>query len=550
MFFYFFVFEIEKYLNIDNYKCGFEFLKLNNIKPLIQKAKGILMKKVLKTTLCGFLLLVAHQTWANDAPKVDTKIANDFSHEKLTNPNQDMLPSGDDLLRKQKLEEAPDAKKAAAAAERAQALADEELLSKPEQLEKILALNLASNQFKHIEKLKSLYQQVKDKDESLVEWADAMLMSRKDINGAIRQYRVLLSKFPNNDFIRFQLANLLYQNQELEAAKDQFEKLRSSTGARQEDIAIFDNYLNAISNKDKWNFGLSASFLNDKNLNDLADMGTSMTLPNGAVISQSSPKEKGTGLDTTISTNKQWSLKNGYYAGMDANVGLKYYWNNKSYNDLNTYIGAKFGYANARLDVKINPFYMKRFQPERSATNKSGKFKSYTNTVGVTLSSGHWITPNLKQFANYTISKEFYKDENLHKRYGGVNQSVGTTFMYLNGPKQYFGVGADVSRRRAGEDENAYFRYSGRVFWGQEWPLGFSTTTNLSYAKRLYDAPWLGIMRRENKELNASVGLWHKAVHFKGFTPRLTFSYQKTKSNVPIYSYDKKLVFIELDKSF
>lgn len=34
-FFYFFVFEIEKYLIID--KCGFEFLKLHNIKPLIQK---------------------------------------------------------------------------------------------------------------------------------------------------------------------------------------------------------------------------------------------------------------------------------------------------------------------------------------------------------------------------------------------------------------------------------------------------------------------------------------------------------------------------------
>ena len=138
----------------------------------------------------------------------------------------------------------------------------------------------------------------------------------------------------------------------------------------------------------------------------------------------------------------------------------------------------------------------------------------------------------------------------MDKRYGGNIKSVGTSLLYLRGTKQYFGSSLDLMRRDVGAEANSYKRYGGRVFWGQEWPKGFATQASLSLAKRKYQAPWLGIVRRSDKEWNANVSLWHKAVHFYGVTPRLTFNYQKTKSNIPIYSYDKNITYIELDKSF
>ena len=57
-------------------------------------------------------------------------------------------------------------------------------------------------------------------------------------------------------------------------------------------------------------------------------------------------------------------------------------------------------------------------------------------------------------------------------------------------------------------------------------------------------------MKQRNNEYSASVSLWHEQFHYAGFTPKVTWSYSKTKSNMAIYSYDKNQVFIEVGKSF
>lgn len=36
---------------------------------------------------------------------------------------------------------------------------------------------------------------------------------------------------------------------------------------------------------------------------------------------------------------------------------------------------------------------------------------------------------------------------------------------------------------------------------------------------------------QRNKEYGVQVSLWHRALHFKGITPRLTWQYNKVKSN-------------------
>lgn len=473
----------------------------------------------------------------------NTTPASNINHgrllEKHSQDDSINTPSQDDVLRKQKIKPQ----------ESAQQNAEAELLANPEQLEKILVLNLANNNPQHLPTLRTAYAKTANHDASLLEWADAMMLAKTNVNKAIRGYRNLLAKFPDNAFIRFQLASLLYHNQEFEAAKVQFEKLRAQPDLKPEDVKVFDAFLAAIAKKDKWNFSVGATFLNDKNLTDSADVGTKMVLANGAVLTQSSPKQSGKGVNISTNIDRKWSFEGGKYTAVNADVSMKYYWDNKAFNELTAYGSASVGYMDVRHDAKITPFIMKRFYAGGDPEGDT-KLKSYTQTLGLSLSGSRWHTPSLKQFVNYSVSREEYQDDRVNARFGGHNHNVGTTLMYLNGAKQYFGAGVDYSRRTAGQDVNAYHRYNGRVFWGQEWPLGFSTNTSISLAKRQYKAEWLGIMRRKNTEINGNLSVWHKAVHFKGITPRLTFQYHKTKSNIPIYSYDKKNLFIELDKSF
>lgn len=517
------------------------------------------MKNKIKVVLSAMLLSV-QGAWAQDnlgAPtNVDAPQGNMLllaeSHpnphlefEKSTLPNQTShLPSDDDILRKQKLQVKDTQPKTQ------QPPSNQALLDNPDTLEKLLLVTLADGKTENVPTLLALYRQVENRDEGLIEWAEALLLAKQDIRKGIRNYRALLAKLPNNTFIRYQLASALYHNQEFEAAKSQFEKLRASPKMEQEDIEVFDAYLNAIAKKDKWNVNLSASFLNDKNLTDLADTGTKMFLDNGSVLTQTSPKQKGTGFNLGVGLDKQWSLDKGQYVSVDTNANLKYYWNNHAFNELTTYVGASYGYTNAKTDVKATPFMFKRLYAGGDPNADSNKLKTYTNTYGLTLAGSQWLTPNTKFFANYTYGHEKYADDSSDERFGGGSHSVSSSLMYLHGAKQYFGAGIDATRRNAGDKVNAYYRYGGRLSWGQEWPLGVSTNSSLSLHKRMYDEPWLGIVRRENKEWNASVSVWHKAVHFKGITPRLTWQYHKTKSNIPIYSYDKKTLFMEVNKAF
>lgn len=56
--------------------------------------------------------------------------------------------------------------------------------------------------------------------------------------------------------------------------------------------------------------------------------------------------------------------------------------------------------------------------------------------------------------------------------------------------------------------------------------------------------------RRRDKELNTSLSLWHRALHFKGITPRLTLSHRETRSNDVFNEYEKNRAFVEFNKTF
>lgn len=429
---------------------------------------------------------------------------------------------------------------------------DEQWLRRsPDDIARALAYYLSSYKIEHVERFRNLYQQVPDdeRDDSLIDWANASLMARTDIPQAIHLYRVLSGKLPNHNLIRFQLAQLLYQNQEYDAAETQFQKLRADSNITAQDLGIIDEYLTAIANKDKWHFSLETSFIRDKNLNDSADVGTTILLPNGTTLSQDTPHEKGTGFNVNVGIEKQWSLPGGKFVSLDGSTSMKYYWDNHAFNEVNTYIGANYGYSNARVNWKLSPYVLKRFK--NTTENGKNHLNSYTNTFGLSTSVSAFITPQWKMSANLGVGHEDYVNGTLDRAHGGNLRSMGTSIMYFPNAKQYFGVSLNSLRREAATSVNAYKRFGGTVFWGQEWPKGFVTSTSVGIAKRRYDDRyWFSAVRRDDKEIDVNVSLWHKAVHFKGVTPRLTFTYHKTKSNIPLFSYDKNLIFIELDKSF
>ncbi|BFU60564.1 MULTISPECIES: surface lipoprotein assembly modifier [Rodentibacter] len=393
-----------------------------------------------------------------------------------------------------------------------------------------------------------IYELTPNPDHSLIDWGNAILAKDKNVDKSVNLYRKLISHFPDNNFIRFQLAESLFINQEYEAAKDQFEKLRSSSVVMPQDIVVFDRYIEAINNRNKWNFSFGARFLNDPNLGNSADKGTTVTLPNGRVLSYDTEKESGKGLSLWFGVDKQWALSNGKYLITHLNTSSKYYWNNKKYNDVNAHFDFGMGYSTARFNIEFTPYIEQRWYG--GGLNGSNSLKRYTKTFGSLLSGSYWITPTLKYSLFYNYGYEKYDKKLQSRLYDGVLHQITNSLMYFTSPRQYWNVSIDYINKDAKDKTNAYYRYGTRLTWGQEWPLGVSSSFTLGIAKRQYKDIFIFGNKQRNNEFSSSLSLWHKEFHYAGFTPRITWNYTKTDSNIPIYSYDKSQVFIEASRTF
>ncbi|AOF53595.1 surface lipoprotein assembly modifier [Rodentibacter caecimuris] len=423
-----------------------------------------------------------------------------------------------------------------------------QLVENPEILEKLIVDALVTPNKSILPGYIKLYRNVPNADQSLIDWANAILLRDSDLNKSIDVYRKLISHFPDNHFIRYQLAETLFYNQEFEAAKSQFEKLRVIKTISPKDIEVFDRFINAINNKEEWNFSFGATFLNDKNLANSAKEGTEVILPNGATVVYNTKRQSGQGIMSWFSANKQWNINSGKYIAFESSFSNKYYWDNKSYNDLNAYVGLGIGYSDARFNIQLTPYTSKRWYA--GGLNYGGSLKRYSSTYGANLSTSYWLTQKLKYSFSYNYGYDTYDRDVYDNQYRGSSHFLTNSIMYLPSTTQFWSLAIDLSDKEAKDRTNAYKRIGTRLTWGKEWPLGIATSATLGLGKRNYKEISFFGSKQKDKEYSASVTLWHKAVHFAGFTPRLTYTYTKTDSNIPIYSYYKNQLLFDVSKSF
>lgn len=423
-----------------------------------------------------------------------------------------------------------------------------ELIENPEILEDLFIKALISPNKNILPGYIKLYNFVPNKDQSLIDWANAILLRDKNLNDSVSAYRSLLTSFPENNYIRYQLAETLFYNQEYDASKNQFEKLRSVPDLTEQDRIIFDQYIEAINGKQDWNFAFGATFLNDKNLGNSAKPGTKIVFPNGSSVTYNSERQKGQGISAWLSADKQWRLSGKKYLAFKSSLSSKYYWNNKSYNDVNASVGLGIGYADARFNIEFTPNISKRWYA--GGLNSGKALKQYSDTYGADLSLSYWLSQKFKYSFNYNYGYDMYNKVSNDNQYRGASHGVVNAILYIPKPTQYWSLALDLNKKYAQDKTNAYNRIGSRLTWGQEWPYGFSTSTTLGIAKRNYRGMTFFGSKQKNTEYSAGVSLWHKDVHFMGLTPRITFNYTKIDSNIPIYSYDKSQILLDVSKSF
>lgn len=422
----------------------------------------------------------------------------------------------------------------------------EYLKKHPQELEKILGVMLARGSKEGLEKLLPIYSEYKNKDQSVIDWGNAIIKARSGkLKEAITIYRDINAKLPEVKTLRFQLAMALFYNGQYDAARIEFEKLRSST-TLETDIESINSYLEAINKKNDWSFYANVSYLDDDNIANSPLQGTKIVGNNGSAVTFSSPRETGKGFSYGVNADKKWLDDGGSFAAVHLSSNGNFYLNNRKFNDVTAEFGAGVGYKNLTTETELTTFTSKRLFGGGIGSN--GNLKSYTDTGGIKINVNQWISTQLRYQGLYRFSYSQYAEKYAHNN--GKDNLFANSVVYFPNQNQYWTAGTDYLTKDAVDESSSYDRRGMSVGWGQTWGRGFSTRLNLGYAQRDYKAKNFFGIKRENEEYSAGLSIWNRSLHIEGLTPRLKFDYFEVKSNSPFDEYKKYNTSVELTKTF
>lgn len=421
-------------------------------------------------------------------------------------------------------------------------ISQEELVNHPDLVIRALLPAVFSSNIDNVALLYPIYQKLPQNfhDPILSKWAEAIVAKKaRKYRNAIQLYRQIVAEHPEILEARFQLALALFENNELEAAEDQFKKLRSERLADPV-LKVIDQYIEAINQADRWTFGGGFTYLYDPNINNAPKSGTKY---GGWTPAKA---ESAQGVGANIELSKKWSWGNGFYNEMRLSSNGKYYWNNKKYNEIQLRGSLGIGFQNAHYNLAILPFMEQSLYAGGSA--KSETLKRFSKTGGVSTELSYWISPKWQVNANYEYGEQRYI---TRKHLNGNSHFISSGMNFYTGAKQIWFGNVSYNRLSVRARDDSYYRKGISLGWHQEWGKGLTTRISLNAARRQYKGNMIifGIVQR-NREYGLQASVWHRAVSFWDITPRLTYHYNKTQSNHPFYSYDKHKAFIELSRQF
>lgn len=433
-----------------------------------------------------------------------------------------------------------------------------ELSQQPERFIQVINHTIYTRNWPLLARLVPVYENTAGHDPLLVLYAKGILYRQNSQhNKAIAAYRALLSSDPDLLYVRFDLAIMLYENREYEAAMDQFQKALAGN-LRPELQQVAEQYIERIQAQSTWQWYVSAQPERTDNINNAASVDK-IPIGNGSYqLAGYEPPRSATGLRYYASADRQHNLHTNHYLSWGlAGYGVEYQHKNRAYNE--TTLRAQFGYV--YQDVK-HQFASKPFI-ERVWFGG----QAYQRGYGLTNNYRYWLHRHIQLTTDLNYNRKIYQAD-WYKTYDAHHYFASLGINYFYSPTLIFLGGIDYSREKASADPNSYRRYGVRAGAIKEFEGGLSARLDLRYSYKKHDIKrWPEIRPgtlasvfekvvsadtpRRDREIRSTLTVWHRNVHFYGFTPKLSYTHHRINSSMPLfYSRRNNNVYLNFEHQF
>lgn len=373
-------------------------------------------------------------------------------------------------------------------------------------------------------------------DKLTLDFTNALILKHQGkLKEAAARMRDILSSHPNLTRVRQELADTLYLMGDDDAAKFHFKLLEEST---QSPVLrdFYNRFLTAIQLKRPWSFNGYVALAPNTNINHGVN-GQIITI--GGVPFHANGNQKKSGVGFAFGANgayrfdlsKQWSVTLG-----ESFAGNLYKYHQFDYLVSNSFADLAYTIGTWRLSAGVVGdrvvYGLKGYNwdvgPQVSLRKSFGR-------AGTLIATAAW-----KRIVYDKITA-----------YSGNETDVGLRYLYAVNSSTTLGGGFVFSDTDARVSFNAYRGYQPILQFYKELPWGILANAQVSYQWRTYRSnfPLMG-HPRDDRQLILDVGATFRKLAFKGFAPRIEYTYVRNYSNVSLYSYSSQGVGVYVTKKF
>ena len=414
-------------------------------------------------------------------------------------------------------------------------MTEEELLQRPDLLKNALDTANAQHNIENIRFLLPLYRRLpaEQQDSVLARYSEGLVWLADDKHEAAEKlFNEILAEHPDYAPVRLQLALSQSQNGKQREAANELKTLKQTPDLPAPVAQYIDQFDAHLQKSKAWQFNANAYYLQDSNVGRTPEQRTY------GYWRFAEPKSAH-GVGYELSAQKTTPIKGHWVARVNASAYGKFYWDAHDYDDLVTRLEAGPVWRDAKQEVSLLPFYEKRWYGG----------KAYSYTTGGLMRYSRVLSPKWQVF---TAWQSGYKKHDKRTFLDGASHLGTVSLLYRTSPYQYFVVSWGGGENSAKDKSEAYRFGNLGLGWNRQWGSQHNLTTSLhgSVQKRQYRAEDFFNIKRNEKEYFTRLSLSHKKLAWRGFEPRLNWTWSHVDSNHFYYKYDNHRVFLDVSKQF
>ncbi len=369
-----------------------------------------------------------------------------------------------------------------------------------------------------------------------IAFVDALILKVEGrYDEAARRMRAILSRNPNLTRVRGELADTLLRIGDTEGASFNLQRLAdSSTDAQQR--SFYDSYLNAIRQKRPWTLDAYVALAPSTNINNGVS-GDTVVIGGVPFDAASHESKSGIGASFGVAGTYRFDLSPKWDLTFGGRSSGNLY-ADSTFDQVYGSAFAEFAYTAPKWRVGVGLAgdravmgwrgYNWDYGPQLSFSRDLGRFGGVVATAG-------WRKIGYDDLTGLS----------------GDETDFAIRYRQSLTPSSSFGLGFAYSRANTDATFNGYDGYKPSIELYKELPWGMLGSAQVAYQWRTYRAnfPLTGRPRADG-QLSIDLAVTFRNLSWKGFAPKIEYTYTQNDSNVQLYSYRSHTIGLFLSKKY